>query len=106
MKCLLEPILARVVRKYIFQKVKFTLDHDFDVDGMLCKKCRKHMTKCGGNRDSSEMFWNKLGWKVARSMINKKRNNVQDNICKYVIKCKQCPSVISGLLLLDCITLT
>jgi hypothetical protein len=98
--------LVRVVCNYIFPKVKFTLDHDFDADGMLYKKCCKHMSKCGGNRDSFKMFWKKVGWKVARSAINNKRNNVQDNIYKYVIKHKQCPSVISGLLLLDHITLT
>jgi hypothetical protein len=45
------------------------------------------------------------GYKV--EMINNKRSNVQDNICKYVIKRKQCPSVVfPGFLLLDHITLT
>jgi hypothetical protein len=34
--------LARDVCNYIVSKVKFTLDHDFDADGMLYKKCRKH----------------------------------------------------------------
>jgi hypothetical protein len=42
--------LVRVVCKYIFPKVKFTLDHDFNADGMPYKKCHKHMTKCGGKQ--------------------------------------------------------
>lgn len=93
--------LAAVVRNYIFPKVKFTGDSDFDVEGVLFKKCRKHMEQKTGrvDRDSFKAFWKRGGWKVARSAIHSKRNNVQDSMRKYAIQCKQHFAKVS---FLDC----
>jgi len=88
----LKSTLVRVVRTYIFPKMKFALDHDFLVDGVLYKKIRKKMTQRGSGSGSSAVafkrFWQSVGWKVVRSTINNKRNNVQDSVRKYAIKCE------------------
>jgi len=85
----MDAAVGRIVRLFIFDKVKFTVDSDFSTEGKLFKVCSRKYAKVGGNREDFKRHWtNKNGWKIARSTINSKRNGVQDSVRKHAIKCK------------------